>query len=409
MRPRVVITGIGLVTPIGIGVGEFWQACVQGLSGIDRITNFDPSEFSTQIGAELKNFNPSDYLKPGSPEGLEPVHKMGLVAAILAVDDSGIDLKSMNRERVTTCAGSGSATRLVSEERMTAIYHFEKGKRDIPLPQAITLGDNIAEFYEIEGPTLTFSNACATGNHSIGWASNLIRLGRAEVAIAGAAEAPITPLTTAGFCAMRAMSRRNDDPQRASRPFDGERDGFVLGEGACFLILETLEHARKRSASIYAEITGYSMTGEAYHMALPDPEANEIVEAMRLALQDAAVNTDDVDYINAHGSSTSKNDLGETLAIKSLFGHQAYNIPISSTKSMVGHSIGASGCIELAVCALAIRDRIIPPTINYEVPDPDCDLDYVPNEARKRTVKVALSNSFGFGGNDTSIVLQKLS
>ena len=407
MSERIVITGIGLVTSIGIGVKEFWNACLQGTSGVNRITAFDPSGFATQIAAEVKDFMPASYLPPKMFQGTERVHQIGLVAALLAMDDSGLDLELEDKTRVVTCVGSANGEVLIPEERLMALYHHDRKKSTAPISESKPLVDQVSDFLDIKGPAISFSTACSSGNHAIGWAFNTMRLGKADVAIAGGAEASILPLITAGFCALRVMSRRNNNPQGASRPFDLERDGFVLGEGAAFLVLENLDHARKRNASIYAEIVGYSMTGDAYHMVMPDPRANEVSNAMKLALEDASIDHRDVDYINAHGTSTIRNDAQETRAIKALFGARAYEIPISATKSMIGHTIGAAGAIELAVCALAIRDGVIPPTINYETPDPECDLDYVPNVARECNVRVALSNSFGFGGNNSSIVLKK--
>lgn len=408
MSSRVVITGIGLVTPIGIGVDAFWRSCLAGVSGVGRIRAFNPSDYPTQIAAELQDFDPLDAIPLDFPKDLERVHQLGLVAAALAIADSGLDTGNMDCPDISVCGGSCLGSRLVSEERLTAIYHYENGRKKVPLPQAKTVSDFIADQYGIQGPILSFSNACASGNHSIGWAFNLLRLGKAEIVIAGGAEAPVLPLTTAGFCAMRAMSRRNDNPQRASRPFDRDRDGFVLGEGAGFMVLESLESARRRGAQIYAEIAGYSMTCEAYHMALPEPTAGEVAQAMEVAVRDAGVDLANISYINAHGTSTPKNDAGETMAIKALFGDQAYRIPISATKSMIGHTLGAAGAVEVAACALSVRNDALHPTINYEFPDSECDLDYVPNEARQYKVNVAISNSFGFGGNNSSIVLKKL-
>lgn len=408
MSKRIVITGIGLVTPIGIGVKEFWNACIQGTSGVDRITAFDPSGFATQIAAEVKDFMPASYLPLRMFQGTERVYQIGLVAALLAIGDSGLELELEDKTRVTVCVGSANSEALVPEERLRALYHNDRKESNAPISKSKALVDQVSDFLNIKGPAISFSTACSSGNHAIGWAFNTIRLGKADMAIAGGAEASILPLITAGFCALRVMSRRNNNPRRASRPFDLERDGFVLGEGAAFMVLENLDHARKRNASIYAEIVGYSMTGDAYHMVMPDPQANEVANAMKLALEDASIDHRDVDYINAHGTSTTRNDSEETRAIKALFGARAYDIPISATKSMIGHTIGAAGAIEIAVCALAIRDGIIPPTINYETPDPDCDLDYVPNVVRECNVRVALSNSFGFGGNNSSIVLKKI-
>ena len=288
MSRRIVITGIGLVTPIGIGKDEFWPACQKGVSGVDRIAAFDPSGFSTQIAAQLNTSIPPLF-PPELLENVEPVHLMGLAGARMAFEDAGLDLSALDRRRMAISVGSGMGTRLVSEQRLYAAYHSDPGTGAIPLPKKFSLGDYIADYFRSGGATCNFSNACATGNHAVGWGFNLLRMGAADVAIAGGAEAAILPLTTAGFCAMRAMSRRNQEPSRASRPFDRERDGFVLGEGAGLLVLETLENARKRNARIYAEIVGYSMTGEAYHMALPDPEVTEIIQAMQLALDDRAV------------------------------------------------------------------------------------------------------------------------
>jgi len=409
-KRRVVITGLGVVAPNGIGKDEFWEANVKGKSGVDWIKDFDTSSFNSKIAAAIKNFDPTKYMSAPVINKTDRFSQLGIVAAKLAIEDSKLDLEKEDKDRIGVSIGSGLGGVLFHEEQISTMY--EKGfKKAEPLgvpkvsPNAVP--GNISIIFGLTGPNVAISTACSSGAHGIGWAYDTIRLKRAEVMVAGGAEAPLTPYTFAAFSALRVLSKRNDSPQEASRPFDKERDGFVMGEGAGVVILEELNHALKRGAHIYAEIIGYSVKSGGYHMVIPVGEGKDAAKSMQEALREADIKPEEVDYINAHGTSTQANDKAETQAIKEVFGGLAYKIPISSTKSMIGHTIGASGAIEAVVCALVIQNNIIPPTINYKVPDPDCDLDYVPNEARKTRVDVTLSNSFGFGSNNACLVMRR--
>ncbi|MBN1223049.1 MAG: beta-ketoacyl-ACP synthase II [Candidatus Aminicenantes bacterium] len=409
-RRRVVITGIGLVSPVGIGVGENWANILAGKNGVGPVTKFDASNHSSRIAAELKNFDPLSYIDKKEIRKMDPFIQYAVAAASLAIEDAAIDPAALEGERTGVYVGSGIGGIGGIEE--TVVHMHEKGPgRVSPYFLISTIineaSGQISIRYKSRGPNLANATACASSAHSIGDSSRLIARGDVDMMIAGGSEAPITPLGMAGFCAMRALSQRNDEPEKASRPFDAERDGFIVGEGAAILLLEELEHALKRGAKIYAEIVGYGMSGDAYHASAPCMDGTGAYLCMKAAVKDARINPEDVDYVNAHGTSTPWNDKIETLAIKKLFGEHAHLLAISSTKSMVGHLLGAAGGIEAAFSALSLRDRIIPPTINYEYADPDCDLDYVPNKARQAEIVYALSNSFGFGGTNGSLVFKR--
>jgi len=409
MRNRVVITGLGAVTPIGNDVSTFWKNMISGVSGIDYVTAFDTSEYTTRIAGEVKNFNPEDYMDRKEAKRVDRFIQFAIAATKQALAQADLDISKMDATRTGVYIGSGIGGLATLEENHKIL--LEKGPRRVsPFMVPMMIANMASGLVSIEigakGPNSSVVSACATGTHAIGDAAEIIRRGRADVMIAGGSEATIRPLAFAGFGNMKALSTRNDEPQKASRPFDLNRDGFVMGEGAGILVLESLEHAKKRGATILAEVAGYGMSGDAYHLTAPAPEGEGAARAMKEALLDAALDPTEVDYINAHGTSTDYNDKFETLAIKSVFGDYAYKVAISSTKSMTGHLLGAAGGVEAIACVLAIREGIIPPTINYETPDPDCDLDYVPNEARKANVRVALSNSLGFGGHNATIILK---
>jgi 3-oxoacyl-[acyl-carrier-protein] synthase II len=409
MRNRVVITGLGAVTPIGNDVSTFWKNMISGVSGIDYVTAFDTSEYTTRIAGEVKNFNPEDYMDRKEAKRVDRFIQFAIAATKQALAQADLDISKMDATRAGVYIGSGIGGLATLEENHKIL--LEKGPRRVsPFMVPMMIANMASGLVSIEigakGPNSSVVSACATGTHAIGDAAEIIRRGRADVMIAGGSEATIRPLAFAGFGNMKALSTRNDEPQKASRPFDLNRDGFVMGEGAGILVLESLEHAKKRGATILAEVAGYGMSGDAYHLTAPAPEGEGAARAMKEALLDAALDPTEVDYINAHGTSTDYNDKFETLAIKSVFGDYAYKVAISSTKSMTGHLLGAAGGVEAIACVLSIREGIIPPTINYETPDPDCDLDYVPNEARKANVRVALSNSLGFGGHNATIILK---
>lgn len=410
MGRRVVVTGMGVVSPIGIGVKEFEEGIFSGKNGIKKITRFDTSSYKSRIGGEITNLNVGDYLSPKDIRRMDRFTQFGMIAAMEAIEQAGLNVNSKNSEKIGVLVGSGVGG-LQTVEREKAVL-MEKGPQRVSpflVPMLITniASAYIAIKYGFRGPNLSISTACATGTHAIGEAFRMIQRGEADAMVTGGAEAAITPLGLAGFCAMRALSTRNDEPERASRPFDRERDGFVIGEGAGVLILEELEFARKRGANIWAEVIGFGMSSDAYHITQPVADGRGIRIAMENALKDARVNLQDIDYINAHGTSTPLNDRVETKSIKDLFKDRAYEIPVSSTKSMTGHLLGATGGVEAIACILAIQRKRVPPTINYEFPDPDCDLDYVPNEAREIDVRIAMSNSMGFGGHNATIVIKR--
>ena len=410
LKRRVVATGVGLVTPLGVGIDNVWQRIVNGESGIAPITRFDTAQHETKFAGEVKGFNPEEYMPPKEVKRVDLFIQYALAAAKIAMDDSGLDMAKEDAERVGVIVGTGLGG-LPTLEKYHSIL-LERGPSRIspffiPMLIANEAPGHIAIQHGIKGPNLSIVTACATGAHSIGDATRVIQYGDADVMVAGGTEANLTPLTVGGFNAMKALSTRNDAPERASRPFDKDRDGFVVAEGSGVVILEELGHALKRGARIYAEIAGYGYNGDAYHITAPCPDGDGFIRCINMALKDAGLSPDSVDYINAHGTSTGLNDSVETLAIKAVFKEKVYKIPVSSTKSMVGHLLGAAGAVEAIFSLLAIRDNICPPTINYETPDPDCDLDYVPNKARKHDMNVVLSNSFGFGGTNGALIFRR--
>jgi len=409
LKHRVVVTGMGVVTALGSDLDTFWSNLVAGKSGVSRIESFDASEFPTQIAAEIKDFNPEAYMDKKEARRMDRFVQLAVAASTLAMRDAGLEPgTNIDPERVGVMVGSGIGGLSTWEEQHTIL--LEKGPKRvspffIPMMIANMASGQISMITGAKGPNSTAVTACATGTHSIGDSFKLIQRGDADAMICGGAEAAIRPTGIAGFCAMRAMSTRNDEPEKASRPFDIDRDGFVMGEGSGVLVLESLEHALKRGAPIYAEVIGYGMSGDAYHMTEPDPDG--AARCMKRALKDAGIEPEAIDYINAHGTSTPIGDRSETTAIKLAFGDHAYKLAVSSTKSMTGHLLGAAGGIEAVILALTLKNGVIAPTINLENPDPECDLDYVPNAARKADVRTALSNSFGFGGHNATIVMRK--
>jgi|BenlonsequeITSRD_1030534.scaffolds.fasta_scaffold00551_15 3-oxoacyl-[acyl-carrier-protein] synthase II len=409
LKHRVVVTGMGIVTSLGSDLETFWNNLVAGKSGVSRIESFDVSEYPTQIAAEIKDFNPEDYIDRKEARRMDRFVQFAVAAGKMAVQDAGLELGvNVDPERVGVIVGSGIGGLGTWEEQHSIL--LEKGPKRvspffIPMMIANMASGQISMSIGAKGPNTTAVTACATGTHSIGDSFKLIQRGDADAMICGGAEATIRPTGLAGFCSMRAMSTRNDEPEKASRPFDAERDGFVMGEGSGVLVLESLEHAVKRGARIYAEVIGYGMSGDAYHITDPDPDG--AARCMQRALKDAGIEPEAIDYINAHGTSTPVGDRSETLAIKKAFGDHAYKLAVSSTKSMTGHLLGAAGGIESVILALTLKNGVIAPTINLENRDPECDLDYVPNAARKSDVKTALSNSFGFGGHNATIVMRK--
>lgn len=408
---RVVVTGLGCVTPIGNNVDSFWKSLIGGCSGIGRITFFDPSAFDSQIAGEVKDFDPSFYINPKDLRRMERFVQFAVYSSKMAWQDAGLSLEKVNSQRAGVLIGSGiGSLRLVEEQHSILI---KKGPHRvtpflIPLMIVDMASGQVSIELQLKGPNSCIATACASATHAIGDAYLFIKLGYADIMIAGGTESCITPLAVAGFSALRALSRRNDEPAKASRPFDKTRDGFVIGEGAGILVLEELEHARKRDARIYAELKGYGMSSDAYHQTAPCPDGEGAYYAMKNALEDAKISEDEVDYINAHGTATQLNDRVETLAIKRLFKKRAYKLKVSSTKSMTGHLLGAAGGIEAIATILSIKNKVIPPTINYQYPDPECDLDYVPNQACEYNVRVAMSNSFGFGGHNACLVFSKI-
>ncbi|AKX96350.1 beta-ketoacyl-ACP synthase II [Neomoorella thermoacetica] len=411
MQKRVVITGLAAISPVGTGKDKFWRALVAGQSGIGPITRFDAAAMPVRFAGEVKDFDAGLFFDRKEARRMDRFAQYAVAGARMAVEDAALDLDKENRDRVGVIFATGIGGMETFEEQTRVL--LERGPNRVspffvPMMIANMAAGQISINLGTRGVNFTVVNACASGTNAVGEAFRALQRGDADVVITGGSEASVTPLAVAGFAALKALSVRNDDPTRASRPFDRGRDGFVLGEGAGVLVLETLEHARARGARIYAEVAGYGCTADAYHITAPAPDGSAASRAMALALEDAGLKPGDVDYINAHGTSTELNDRQETLAIKNLFGADAYRVAISSTKSMIGHLLGAAGAIELVATALTIATGVIPPTINYEEPDPECDLDYVPNVARERQVAVAMSNSFGFGGHNAAIVLRKL-
>ena len=407
---RVVITGLGVITSIGAGKAEFWDSLKAGRSGISRVQKFDPSPYPTRMAACLNGFDFSPYIDQKWARRMDRTSMMAVAAAKMAVADAAIDLSKHDRERIGVVVGTAMAGHAFILEQHD-VYREKGPMRINPFTALTVFPDAPASFISIElglyGPSFSLATACSSALDAVGYAFNAVRKRELDVILMGGAESTIFPQAFSAFCMLRAMSQRNDQPERASRPFDKTRDGFVLGEGAGMLVLEDLEHAKRRGAHIYAEIVGFGMTCDAYHMTAPEPSGRQAARAISLALKDAGVKPEDVDYINAHGTSTPLNDKTETMVIKQVFNAHAYKVPISATKSMIGHLIGAAGAVELIATVLAMENQMIPPTINYEVPDPECDLDYVPNTARRATIDVALKNSFGFGGKNSALVIRK--
>ena len=408
---RVVVTGIGAVTPIGNNIEEYLLGLQKGANGVSNITLFDAQQHPCKFAAEVKNLQLENFIEPKESKKWDRFSQFGVIAAKQAFQDSGLEINETNTSRVGVIIGSGVGGLLTMETQAQTLSH-RGPKRVSPFTVPMMIPNMATGLAAIalgaKGPSSSVSTACAAGSNAIGDSFRLLQLGKADVMICGGAEASITPLGVAGFASAKALSFRNDSPETASRPFDAERDGFVIGEGSGILILETLEHAKNRDAKIYAEIIGYGTTCDAHHITSPSPGGTGGAAAINLALEDASLEVDKVDYINAHGTSTSANDKNETSAIKSIFKDRSYLIPVSSTKSMTGHLLGGSGGIEAVACILSLTHNFIPPTINYVNRDPDCDLDYVPNNARDAQIRVALSNSFGFGGHNVCLAFSKL-
>ncbi|MGC8667037.1 MAG: beta-ketoacyl-ACP synthase II [Chthonomonadales bacterium] len=406
---RVVVTGMGLVTSLGERLDVFWQNILQGKSGVSPIVSFDASGFATRFAAEVVNFDPEAYMERKEARRMDRFVQFAVAASRMALEDAKLEITPEIADRVGVLIGSGIGGIQTMEQQFRVLIERGPDRLSpffIPMLISDMAAGQVSILFGAKGPNSCVVTACATGTMALGDAFHLIARGDADAVIAGGSEAGISPMGLGGFCAARALSTRNDDPQRASRPFDATRDGFVMAEGAGILVLEELEHARQRHARIYAEITGYGMSGDAYHITAPAPEGEGAFRAMRRALEWAGITPAEVDYINAHGTSTIPNDKLETAAIKRLFGADAYRVAISSTKSMTGHLLGAAGAVEAIISILAIRDQVAPPTINYETPDPECDLDYVPNVARPMPIRTVMSNSFGFGGHNATLVLR---
>jgi len=406
---KIVVTGLGCVTPVGNDLKTTWKNLLKGTSGIDTIKSFDVSEFDTKIGAEVKNFE-IDFIHPREKRKMDKFVQFALKATDEAIKDSGLEIEKEDKEKVGVIIGAGiGGLRVIEKQHEILLKSGPSRVSPFLIPMLIPdmAAGQVAIYYGLKGVNFATVSACASGAHALGSAICFIRESNYDIIIAGGTESCITPLGLAGFCSMKALSTRNDQPQKASRPFDKERDGFIMGEGAGIVILETEEHAKKRGAKIYAEFAGYGMSCDAYHMTAPDPSGEGAYLAMKHALINSKISPEEVDYINAHGTSTKLNDKSETVGIKKAFGEKAYKIPVSSIKSMVGHLLGAAGGVEFVITCMAVKEGIIPPTMNYEYPDPECDLNYVPNKAIEKEVKVALSNSFGFGGHNITLVAKK--
>ncbi|MDD5504209.1 MAG: beta-ketoacyl-ACP synthase II [Candidatus Omnitrophica bacterium] len=411
MKRRVVITGLGVVSPIGNGKETFWQSLCAGKSGISKITSFDALQYSSKIAGEVKDFDPSAYMLPKDIKHSDRFTQFAVGAACMAVDDAGIDLTKIDLCKAGSIIGSGiGGIHTIEREHKVLLSKGPSRVSPFFIPMLIVnmASGMVAIRLGLKGPNTCSVTACASSNHSIGEAFRVVQNGYADIMFAGGSEAAISPMAVSGFCAAKALSTTNDIPQEASRPFDKHRNGFVMAEGAGIVLLEEYERAKKRKAYIYAELIGYGMSCDAYHMTAPDPDGKGAVRCMQEALKDARIRSEDVDYINAHGTSTVLNDAMETKAIKAVFGGHASRTAVSSTKSMTGHLLGAAGGIELAACALSVSRGVITATINYKYPDPECDLDYVPNEARKKQVNIAMSNSLGFGGHNATIIIKKV-
>jgi len=408
---RVVVTGMGVVTPLGNDLNTFWENLTAGACGIDKITNFDTSTFDTKIAGEVKNFDPTPaFPTPKEIRRTDRYSQFGVYAAWSALKDSGLDLDQENRDEIGVILGSGIGGLTTTTEQLSILLARGPGRVSpftIPMLIGNMASGLVSMYFNLRGPNFATCSACATANHAIGEAWRTIKMNDAQIMFAGGSEAAVIPIGIAGFCAMRAMSTRNDDPKHASRPFDRDRDGFVMGEGTGVLVIEELEHAKKRGARIYCEIAGYGNTADAHHLTAPPPGGEGAARCMKMALRTGGLNLTDVSYINAHGTSTPQGDACETQAIKTVFGDHARKLVVSSTKGATGHMLGAAGAVEMAACALAIKNSVVPPTINYQNPDPECDLDYVPNTAREMSVNAIVNNSFGFGGHNASIAAKR--
>ncbi|HTV63242.1 MAG TPA: beta-ketoacyl-ACP synthase II [Verrucomicrobiae bacterium] len=408
---RVVVTGLGVVTPIGNDVESFWKNLVAGQCGIDKITSFDASPFDTQIAGQVKHFDPAPaFPSPKEIRRTDRYSQFGVYAGHQALVDSGLDLAKENGDEIGCIIGSGIGGLETTVQQHTILIERGPGRLSpFMIPMLISnMASGLFSMYKnLRGPNFATCSACATANHAIGEAWRAVKMGDAQVMFAGGAEAAVVPIGIGGFCAMRAMSTRNDDPKHASRPFDKDRDGFVMGEGAGVIVLEELGRAKRRGAKIYCEIVGYGNTADAYHLTAPSPDGEGAARCMKMAMRQSGLKPEEVSYINAHGTSTPQGDACETQAIKTVFGAQAKHLAVSSTKGATGHMLGAAGAVEMSVCALAIKHGIAPPTINYQTPDPECDLDYVPNTAREMKINAIINNSFGFGGHNASIAAKK--
>ncbi|HHY26682.1 MAG TPA: beta-ketoacyl-ACP synthase II [Desulfitobacterium dehalogenans] len=409
-KKRAVITGMGVVSPVGNNLEKFWDSLITGQSGIDVVTRFDVGDLPTKVAAEITDFEPTDWLDRKESRHMDRFTQLAMAAAKMAIQDAELNLEQVNKERASCIVGTGVGGVATLEQQKEVLINKGPGRISpffVPMLISNMAAGHISIEFGFQGSSLSVATACASATNAIGEAMRLIEHGYADVVVCGGTEAPIVPLAFAGFCAMKAMSTEKENPKEACRPFDDRRSGFVMGEGAGILVLESLEHAQKRQARIYAEISGYGSTCDAYHITSPAPGGTGAIQSMKTALAGAKVLPEEVDYINAHGTGTQANDSAETAAIKAIFGEAAQKVAISSTKSMTGHLLGAAGAIEAIACALTIKNGMIPPTMNYGEPDPDCDLDYVPNTARKKEVQVALSNTFGFGGHNATIVLKR--
>lgn len=407
---RVVVTGMGVITPIGLSVDEFWRSCVEGRNGIDRVSHFDPEGYGSQIAGEVKGFDPEDYMERVDARKMDRFVQFAVAASDMAIKDAALDGDKQDPARMGVIVGSGVGGIGTFEEQHKRLLNKGPSRVSpffVPM-MIIDMAPGLVSIrFNLKGPNFGTVSACASGAHAIGVGFRAIQRGEADVMLVGGAEAAVTPMTLAGFSSMKALSTRNDDPAHASRPFDKDRDGFVLAEGAAMVVLEALEHARARGANIQAEVLGYAATGDAYHMTAPAPGGEGAARSMKLALDDAGLTPEAISFISAHGTSTPHNDRLETIAIKAVFGDHAYNVPVNSTKSMIGHLLGAAGAVEFVSSVLSIRDGKIHSTVNHEVPDPDCDLDYVAGSAREAEVETVLSNSFGFGGHNVSLVITR--
>ncbi|TMI73615.1 MAG: beta-ketoacyl-ACP synthase II [Bacillati bacterium ANGP1] len=409
-RRRVVVTGMGVITPIGIGKESFWAGLMEARSGVGRISRFDASGYDTRIAAEVRDFDPAAFMEKKEVRRNDRFVQFAYAATRLALEDAHFTITAQNAGQVGVLIGSGIGGAETWENQHQILLERGPGRVSpffIPMIIVNMAAGIVSILTGAKGPNSAVVTACATGGNAVGDAMRIIQRGEATAMLAGGTEAAITPLSVAGFCSMKAMSTRNDEPAKASRPFDAKRDGFVMGEGAGMVLLEELEHALRREAFIYGEMVGYGMSGDAYHITQPDPEADGATRSMANALHDAAMDPADVQYINAHGTSTPYNDRTETLAIKRVFGPHAGKVAVSSTKSMTGHLFGAAGAVELITCALALQHQVLPPTINYEFPDPECDLDYIPNAPRPAAVDAAMSNAFGFGGHNATLIVRR--